>query len=58
VGGGRVYHDCSTLGGNSGSPLFSLRTARVVGLHCEGYFMYRNEAIDGATLHAFVQPHL
>jgi hypothetical protein len=44
------YHDCSTLGGNSGSPIFSLRTARVIGIHRSGFFMYRNEAVDGATL--------
>ena len=44
------YHDCSTLGGNSGSPVFSLETGRVVGIHRSGFFMYRNEAVDGATL--------
>jgi hypothetical protein len=44
------YHDCSTLGGNSGSPVFSLRTGRVIGIHRSGFFMYRNEAVDGATL--------
>jgi endonuclease G len=48
------YHDCSTLGGNSGSPVFSLRTGRVVGIHRSGFFMYRNEAVDGATLHRTV----
>ena len=53
-----IYHDCSTLGGNSGSPLFSMKTARVVGLHRNGYFLYRNEAVDGASLKQFVQPHL
>ena len=51
-----VFHDCSTLGGNSGSPLFSLATARVVGIHRSGFFMYRNEAVDGASLGGFAQP--
>jgi S1-C subfamily serine protease len=53
-----IYHDCSTLGGNSGSPLFSMKTAQVVGLHRNGYFLYRNEAVDGASLKQFIQPHL
>ena len=48
------YHDCSTTQGNSGSPLFSLKTAKVIGIHRAGYFMYRNEAIDGAALADFV----
>lgn len=58
TGSQTIYHDCSTLGGNSGSPLFSMKTARVVGLHRTGYFLYRNEAVDGASLQQFVQPHL
>jgi len=53
-----IYHDCSTLGGNSGSPVLSMKTARVVGLHRDGYFLYRNEAVDGASLNKFIQPHL
>ncbi|HEV7906062.1 MAG TPA: serine protease [Pyrinomonadaceae bacterium] len=53
-----IYHDCSTLGGNSGSPILSMKTARVVGLHREGSFLYRNEATDGASLGKFLQPHL
>jgi S1-C subfamily serine protease len=50
-----MFHDCSTLGGNSGSPVFSLATGRVVGIHRSGFFMYRNEAVDGASLDAFVR---
>ncbi len=52
-----VYHDCSTLGGNSGSPVLSQDTARVVGLHASGFFMYRNEAVAGAKLDEFVSAH-
>jgi V8-like Glu-specific endopeptidase len=48
-----VFHDCSTLGGNSGSPVFSLETGRVVAIHRAGFFMYRNEAVDGASLKPF-----
>jgi S1-C subfamily serine protease len=49
-----LFHDCSTLGGNSGSPLFSLETGLVVGIHRAGFFMYRNEAVDGVSLGLFV----
>jgi S1-C subfamily serine protease len=52
-----LYHDCSTLGGNSGSPLFSQETARVVGLHSSGLFTYRNEAVAAAQLGEFVAAH-
>lgn len=58
LGAQSIYHDCSTLGGNSGSPIVSLKTARVVGLHRDGYFLYRNEAVDGPSLAAFARPHL
>lgn len=50
-------HDCSTLGGNSGSPLLSLATAEVVGLHFGGSFLWRNEAVDASALGAFVTQH-
>ena len=35
---GRLTHDCSTLGGNSGSPLINLESGRVVGVHYGGTF--------------------
>ncbi len=50
----RLFHDCSTLGGNSGSPLFSLASGSVVGLHYSGLFMYRNEGIPAAEVVRFV----
>ena len=31
-----ITHDCSTLGGNSGSPLIDLSTGEAVGLHFSG----------------------
>jgi S1-C subfamily serine protease len=54
VSGQRLFHDCSTLGGNSGSPVFSLASARVVGVHYTGRFMYRNEAVTAAEAAQFV----
>lgn len=40
-----LEHDCSTLGGNSGSPLVRLGTGEVVGLHFSGLFMTANYAV-------------
>jgi hypothetical protein len=51
-----LFHDCSTLGGNSGSPVFSLETGAVIGIHRAGFFMYRNEALDAASLKQFALP--
>jgi glutamyl endopeptidase len=50
-------HDCSTLGGNSGSPILSMDDAGVVGLHKEGIFMFRNRALKGSKVKAFVESH-
>jgi S1-C subfamily serine protease len=49
------FHDCSTTQGNSGSPIFSLTGGRVAGIHRAGYFMYRNEAVDGDHLKSFIR---
>jgi S1-C subfamily serine protease len=38
-------HDCSTLGGNSGSPVFDLATHAVVGLHFGGRYLIGNNAV-------------
>jgi Trypsin-like peptidase domain len=49
-----LFHDCSTTQGNSGSPIFSLKSGGVAAIHRAGFFMYRNEAVDGASLRKFV----
>ncbi|MGW1769364.1 trypsin-like serine peptidase [Streptomyces sp. NPDC002073] len=40
-----LKHDCSTLGGNSGSPVFDLDDHRVLGLHFGGRFRSANFAV-------------
>jgi hypothetical protein len=40
-----VQHDCSTLGGNSGSPVVDLDTNQVIGLHFGGRYGVGNYAV-------------
>jgi glutamyl endopeptidase len=40
-----VQHDCSTLGGNSGSPVVDLETNDVIGLHFGGRYGVGNYAV-------------
>jgi hypothetical protein len=53
--GERLFHDCTTLSGNSGSPLFDLRTGLVVGIHASGQFAWRNTAVSTRALYAMEQ---
>ncbi|MET1085904.1 MAG: DNA/RNA non-specific endonuclease [Arthrobacter sp.] len=45
-----VRHDCSTLGGNSGSVVLSLATGEAVGLHFAGRFLQSNFAVPGSIV--------
>ncbi|MBM7502998.1 DNA/RNA non-specific endonuclease [Agromyces aurantiacus] len=55
LGGGRALtHDCTSLGGNSGSPLISLDDGRVVGLHYAGQYGIANSAVGVDTLRRLV----
>ncbi|MEV4347095.1 serine protease [Actinoplanes sp. NPDC049596] len=49
-----MHHDCTTLPGNSGSPVLSLDGAHFVGVHSGGYFLARNTAITGNRLTDFL----
>jgi Trypsin-like peptidase domain len=40
-----LFHDASTLGGNSGSCVIDLASDRVIGLHFAGKYMEYNEAV-------------
>jgi hypothetical protein len=42
---GTLLHDCSTLGGNSGSPVIDLETNQVIGLHYAGFHRHANLAV-------------
>jgi endonuclease G len=45
-----LSHDCTSLGGNSGSPLIRLSDGKVVGLHFAGVYGVENSAVGVATL--------
>ncbi len=45
-----LMHDCTTLGGNSGSPLISIDQKAIVGLHFSGTFASGNSAVSVETL--------
>jgi hypothetical protein len=52
---GLVMHDCTTLGGNSGSPIIDLETGRVVGLHFSGLFLRENRGVPIAYVTSRLQ---
>jgi endonuclease G, mitochondrial len=50
-----VFHDCSTLGGNSGSVVLDLATGEAVGLHFAGRFLEANYAVPASVIAARVE---
>ena len=47
---GEIYHDCSTLGGNSGAAVIDLNTGKAVGIHFSGSFLDRNFAVPSVLI--------
>ena len=45
-----LQHDCSTLGGNSGSVVLDLETGEAVGLHFAGRFLENNFAVPAQLI--------
>ena len=45
-----ITHDCTTLPGNSGSPVIDLETGEIVGLHRAGIFLTRNLAVTATRV--------
>jgi hypothetical protein len=51
---GATKHDCTTLGGNSGSVVLAFDTAEAVGLHFAGLYQETNYAVRAAVLSDYV----
>lgn len=49
-----LKHDCSTLGGNSGSTMISLATGEAVGLHFGGSYKISNFAVPAPVISALL----
>lgn len=45
-----IYHDCSTLGGNSGSVVLDIETGKAVGLHFGGRYLENNYAVSSTEV--------
>ena len=45
-----ITHDCSTLGGNSGSVVLDLETGKAVGLHFGGSYRKENYAVSASVI--------
>jgi endonuclease G, mitochondrial len=50
LGTNEIQHDCSTLGGNSGSVVLSLNSGEAVGLHFSGRFLKANFAVPASLV--------
>ncbi|TGQ74634.1 MAG: hypothetical protein E5V49_17400 [Mesorhizobium sp.] len=48
-------HDCTTLGGSSGSVVLSLETGKAVGLHFAGLYMVENYAVPASMLGQYIR---
>jgi hypothetical protein len=47
---GWATHDCTTLGGNSGSVVLDMKTGRALALHFAGQYMVENYAVPASTI--------
>jgi endonuclease G, mitochondrial len=55
--GGVFTHDCTTLGGNSGSCVLDVATGAAVGLHFAGEYLLENYAVSAAVLREYLERH-
>lgn len=51
---GLLTYDCTSLGGNSGSPVIRLEDGKVVGLHFSGVYGKYNAAVNADSLRALI----
>jgi phosphatidylserine/phosphatidylglycerophosphate/cardiolipin synthase-like enzyme/V8-like Glu-specific endopeptidase len=51
---GSTRHDCTTLGGNSGSVVLNIKTGEAVGLHFAGLYQESNFAVRATVLNDYI----
>lgn len=56
--GAVLSYDCTSLGGNSGSPVISLEQKKAVGLHFSGTFQVANSAVGVITIKQLISNSL
>lgn len=52
---GWAAHDCTTLGGNSGSAVIELATGKAVALHFAGAYILENYAVPASTIREYIR---
>lgn len=52
---GWATHDCTTLGGNSGSAVLDMATGKAVALHFAGLYMIENYAVPASTIRTYLR---
>jgi len=52
---GWATHDCTTLGGNSGSVVLDMKSGKAVALHFAGAYMVENYAVPASTIGRYVK---
>jgi len=52
---GWATHDCTTLGGNSGSIVVDMRTGKAVALHFAGLYMIENYAVPASVIRSYLR---
>jgi hypothetical protein len=50
-----MTHDCTTLGGNSGSVVLDMKTGRAVGLHFAGLYLIENYAVPASVIREYLR---
>lgn len=51
----RLFHNCTSAGGNSGSSLIDLKTGEAVGLHFSGTFLSTNYAVRSDVVNSVLE---
>ena len=52
---GWMTHDCTTLGGNSGSVVLNMKTGQAVGLHFAGLYLIENYAVPASVVREYLR---